>query len=1111
LSELNLSFLGSPHIARSQTGNITFPKRKALALLAYLVIESEHSHSRESLLGLFWPELPTAAAQNNLRVVLSQLRKGMGEESDDSQPYLIGKRFDLGFNPHSDYTLDVTLFLDLVAATRAHQHSNRPDCSECAERLAQAIELVRGEFLEGFSLGDAPAFDEWLFVQRERLHLQITAALEELGTFHERAGNSADAETYVRRLLEFDPLRESAHCQLMRLLADAGQRSAALNQYETCRRLLANELGVAPAPETVLLAEQIRALAPTQTTSQGPRHNLPPALTRFIGRSAESARLQELLTRESGGVLTLTGPGGVGKTRLALQVAHDLANRFSDGVWLVELAGVQDASAVPAAVASALNVVPDARRSLTRMIGDYLRGKSILLVFDNCEHLLEACSQLVTALRLAAPNLAVLATSRTPLRLDEERVVRLRPFPSPVMDSSKTLTVADALQYDSIQLFSNCAAQSLLSFTLDDSNAGSVAQICRNLDGIPLAIELAAARAGSMPVEAIAQRLDQRFRWLDSKTPGKLPRQRTLHALIDWSYDLLDEQEKALFCRLAVFAGGWTLEAAETVSEDEDACADILGRLVDQSLVVFGDDPDRRRYRMHESIHQFALEKLSEMGEEVKTVVYGQHSQTYLTLLASHTDAFWGRTPRESIRIIQRDLDNVRQAWQWALAEHQIGLLEQSASGLARFYVLAGLYEEGWGVFSKAVQIIETLRDSAHAETKVMQVLHARLLTELSDFAMQMGKIEEAVLTAERALSAAGQAGDPGGEARACSVLGMNQITLGHNDLALPILERGLAGTRIAGMTTNEGILLRYIGNVWRQRGDLDREREFLQKALSLQQKAGYLAEEQTVLIWLAFNSHRAARFSNARDYLMQAEKLNTLVGDTSRISKIESGMGVVAAALGQYETARKHFQHVLDLSRQLGDLWMESYILFNLASVNGRLGNEEEAFKEVRAALTAAEEGQFGELAASATIVLGYLLTFPGRRSEAIEAFNSARTQWRTIGRKASEVEAAVGLAGVLFESGDDVRARELVSEVMEFINDKSLQGTEHPIQIYLTCYRILHAGEDCRAESLLVRAFEQMQSIATAIEDETLQKSFLENVPAHRELMQIWQARKG
>jgi predicted ATPase/DNA-binding SARP family transcriptional activator len=1097
LSELNLSFLGSPHIARSQTGNITFPKRKALALLAYLVIESEHSHSRESLLGLFWPELPTAAAQNNLRVVLSQLRKGMGEESDDSQPYLIGKRFDLGFNPHSDYTLDVTLFLDLVAATRAHQHSNRPDCSECAERLAQAIELVRGEFLEGFSLGDAPAFDEWLFVQRERLHLQITAALEELGIFHERAGNSADAETYVRRLLEFDPLRESAHCQLMRLLADAGQRSAALDQYETCRRLLANELGVAPAPETVLLAEQIRALAPTQTTSQGPRHNLPPALTRFIGRSAESARLQELLTRESGGVLTLTGPGGVGKTRLALQVAHDLANRFSDGVWLVELAGVQDASAVPAAVASALNVVPDARRSLTRMIGDYLRGKSILLVFDNCEHLLEACSQLVTALRLAAPNLAVLATSRTPLRLDEERVVRLRPFPSPVMDSSKTLTVADALQYDSIQLFSNCAAQSLLSFTLDDSNAGSVAQICRNLDGIPLAIELAAARAGSMPVEAIAQRLDQRFRWLDSKTPGKLPRQRTLHALIDWSYDLLDEQEKALFCRLAVFAGGWTLEAAEAVSEDEDACADILGRLVDQSLVVFGDDPAGKRYHMHETIRQFAAAKLAELGDEVKMVVFQSHSQLYLSMLEYEEKQLKGINAALAGAALRLEIDNIRQAWHWAVDAASWEQLRRSAPGLAAFYNHLGLPMEG-------VQLLQMGIDSPELEPSTEACILPFLMATQLNLLSSISTLEEILPLIKHLLEITQhrpELAHPEAEAYYSWSLGLlNQDS--EPQKARAYLDRAFASAANINDPELEAFLLCESGRNYLYDGQFEKAVEILQQALAIFKSLEHIPGQAQVYSRLAPAYAEAYNLGPALVCDQEALRLYSQINYRLNLNRAHNNLAETFVLLGAYEQAKEHALKSLSISREQGNKVNEINTLSVYAAILDGLGQTEEAEKQYRTAISTQKELSMNWSLSYSLLDWGDFQLRAGRLTEAEKTFKEALAINSDMDHLRMTTQSK--LAMVYLAQGKTEQALAFASEIWQAVEPERGQGLPFPIKTMFECFTIFQACNDARAKNALDQAADVLKRTADGIEDPEMREAFLNNVPVNRSLQQ-------
>ena len=243
MPELIFSFLGRLQIEHRQLGIITLTNRKALGLLSYLLIESDHAHSREFLLGLLWPNLPTAAAQNNLRVTWAHLQKALGTSASDEQPHLIGDRLSLRFNPLSDHELDVARFGALIEACRLHPHPHPRDCAECAARLTQALELVRGDFLEEFSLDDCEQFDDWLLIQREQFRLQVTSALEQLSEYYERAGQLVDAERSIRRLLEYEPLRESAYRQLMRVLARADRRNAALDVYETCRRMLATELG----------------------------------------------------------------------------------------------------------------------------------------------------------------------------------------------------------------------------------------------------------------------------------------------------------------------------------------------------------------------------------------------------------------------------------------------------------------------------------------------------------------------------------------------------------------------------------------------------------------------------------------------------------------------------------------------------------------------------------------------------------------------------------------------------------------------------------------------------------------------------------------------------
>jgi predicted ATPase len=729
LPELIFSFLGRLQIEHSQLGTIPLTNRKAIGLLAYLLIESDHAHSREFLLGLLWPDLPTAAAQNNLRVTWAHLQKALGTSASGEPPRLIGDRLTLRFNQLSDYELDFARFRTLIEACRLHPHQEQDSCAECAARLAQALELVRGEFMEGFSLGDCLQFDDWLLIQREQCRVQVTSVLEQLAEFHERAGQLAEAERAIRRQLEYNPLSEAAYRKLMRVLARADQRSAALDVYETCRRVLGTELGLAPAVETVTLAEQIRTHALFE--SHATRVDLPPVLTRFFGRQPESARLVDLLSRRTVRLVTLAGPGGVGKTRLAIEVANRMAGVFAHDICFVELAGVADERSVDDAVAAALRLPTNTGRSSTGAILDYLRDKTMFLVLDNCEHFVKACARLVQTLSRDAAGLTVLVTSRIPLHLDEEHVVRLEPFATPAINDAEQLTVADALNFDSVQLFIDRAAQSLLQFSLTDANVLPVVRICQQLDGIPLAIEIAAAQTRALPVAAIAERLGQRFAWLNRQVGETLPRQRTLHTLIDWSYELLNDQARLVLCRLSAFAGGWTLEAAEAVSAPGDPCAEILAELVDHSLVVFGADAERRRYRMHETIRQFAQEQL--IGSDQEADARKRHARYYAQLVSRAAESREGQTLTERLRIVKDDHDNVRRAFEWLLAhdrEQALALVAQLGTKL-NFWELGGFFQEGRRWLQQA---LEGSKGSVSLQRGHALLAAADLSSAISDF-----------------------------------------------------------------------------------------------------------------------------------------------------------------------------------------------------------------------------------------------------------------------------------------------------------------------------------------------------------------------------------------
>ncbi len=926
-------------IEHRRLGTIILTNRKAIGLLAYLLVESDYAHGREFLLGLLWPDLPTAAAQNNLRVTWAQLQKALATSDFDEQPPLIGDRLTLRFNPLSNHELDVARFRALLEASRRHPHADPHDCPECAARLTESLDLVRGDFLDQFSLPNCLQFDEWLLMQRQQFQVQVTAVLEQLAAFHERAGQLAEAERATRRLLEHDPLNEAATRQLMRVLARADQRSAALDAYETCRRLLASELGLAPAVETMMLAEQIRAHAPF--AAQATPTALPPVLTRFFGRQPESARLVDLLSRRTVRLVTLTGPGGVGKTRLAIEVAQRMAGVFAQDICLVELAGVTDEKSVDDAVAAALQL-PTTGRTSTAAIVDYLRHKTMLLVLDNCEHLVKACACLVQTLDREATGLTVLATSRIPLHLDEEHVVRLEPLAWPTISGPEPLTVADALHFDSVQLFTNRATQSLLHFTLTDANVLAVARICQQLDGIPLAIEIAAAQVRALPIEAIADRLGQRFAWLNRQVAGTLPRQRTLHTLIDWSYGLLSRPERSLLRQLAVFAGGWTLAAAEAVSAPGAPCAELLAELVDHSLVVFGADAGQRRYNMHETIRQFAQEQLR--GRDQEAEARERHARYYAGLVTRAAENQDGQTFPERLRTVVDDHDNVGRAFEWLVAhdgERALALVAQL--GALEFWELGGFFQEGRRWLQRA---LERTQGSVSLQRGHALLAAADLSSAITDFDYGLHCVQQAQQLFQ-------QLGDQRGEIDArlkyCDLAAL----AGKETNVQAQAEEALRMAEQIAYTLGIAKARRVLGTI---AYDADRPEAAIQyhlPNLALWRELDSPFELARALINLGVSLLEIGEYAAARQAFEECRDIYQSLGYQRGVALAMHDLGETAYKMGEYANARELLRESLRIRRQLGLPRGYPYSFELLAQVNESEGRYEQAVQLLAAADT--------------------------------------------------------------------------------------------------------------------------------------------------------------
>lgn len=664
MARLRLSLLGAFQASLDGMPLLGFESNKVRALLVYIVLEDQRPHSRESLSALLWPNLPHKQAQNNLRNILSDLRHLLGDHLSEN-PFLIITHDTVQRNPSSDCWVDVDEFQKFTAISG-------PGIQINLNHLRQAVALYQGNFLEGFSVDSLP-FEEWALLKREQFHRQILGALRCLANFSIDCGSYEQACQYASHQAALEPWLEEAYQQWMLALALSGERSEALARYETCRRCLLDELGVEPGEETIHLYRRIRDGGITASRPAKPVfHNLPAQVTSFIGREQEIASIEQLLQKSR--LVTLTGTGGVGKTRLAQQVAHRLNGNYPDGIWLVEFAALADPDLVPLIVTRAIGLREQSPAQAEPLLKDYLKPRSILLIFDNCEHLTTACAGLCDSLLRACPHLALLITSREVLNLPGEVIYRIPSLSLPERISPEAYPPWNAeslMQSEAVRLFVARAEASLPGFVLTAENAPAIEKICRCLDGIPLAIELAAARTQMMQVEEIAIRLDDCFNWLTGGSRAALPRHQTLRACIDWSFSLLSPPERLLLQRLSVFTGGWSLEAAEFICCEKDSgdqnIFELLAQLVNKSLVIADlGSAQQTRYRLLETIRQYAAEKLP--GWQVKTL--RQEYIHYYVQLAERAQAGL-RGPQQPmlLDLLEVELGNIRQALEWCLAE----------------------------------------------------------------------------------------------------------------------------------------------------------------------------------------------------------------------------------------------------------------------------------------------------------------------------------------------------------------------------------------------------------------------------------------------------------
>ncbi|GAA1114923.1 AfsR/SARP family transcriptional regulator [Nocardiopsis metallicus] len=1050
---MRFGVLGPVAVWTTGGAEVAIPERKVRALLADLVLHRGHPVSADRLVEDVWgadahPRSPERALQRKVWA----LRRAL-EEAEPGARDLVRFRAPGYLLDVPAEAVDAGRFHDLVASARTEERTRTR-----ADLLAEALDLWRGPALadladEGFS---RPA--------RTRLEEERLAAVEEHAFARLDLGEYRQVTDVLRELITAHPLRERLVAAHMRALYEDGRQADALAAYTALAERLRGELGIDPGPEAaglhgrILRQEPLRERhsepAKASPAARGPRSGASPGsgplhrpdpgpslgpriplpLTELLGREEDMRRVRSLL--EAARLVTLTGFGGVGKTRLATALAHELDTVPADGARMVEFAAQRTQPGEPASspvsdpaetLAHALGVRDRGGRAPLERLVDALEGQEVLLVLDNCEHVIDPVAELVGALLARLPGLRVLATSREPLGVPGETLHAVGPLPVPPADAAPELIRRSS----AVRLFAARAAASAPGFALSDDNAADIALLTRRLDGIPLALELAATRVRTLGLSGVLCRLDDRFRLLATAQRHLPLRQRTLRAIIDWSWDLLDRDERILLRRLAVFSGGWTPEAAEEVcsggTEEElapEEVLDLLTRLVDRSLVVAADDPrGDRRLHLLESIAEYACQRLHEAGE-AEDVEY-RHALHYTGLAERARDTLFGVEQEQGLRRLDAEAANLRAALDTYVARGAAEPALRLAGAQGWYWYLRGRYREGNRFLARAREI------DAPAEPSLLSVATEGAALA---FAILTGSEDDHAARARAVLGNFDRVVGPAGEdvplerARSALMLGIVLQSRGDQELSEDLVNQAQATFRTRADTWGLAASLVAQSSHTLGRGELRRSGQQAQEALDLFEELGDAWGRMFARITLAVLAEVRGDYPAAtrlrESALAAAERLELWVEASGAVA----GLGRIALLEGDFERADALHGRALEMLRGQGDIANTQYARMGLGLSARRQGRLHEAEAYIREMADWAVRVDWLPGAALALAELGLVDELRGDADLSFELHTQGLTAARGTGDARAVALGLEGIAGARSLSGQDEAAARLL-----------------------------------------------------------------------------------
>jgi predicted ATPase/DNA-binding SARP family transcriptional activator len=924
------------------------PSQAAVALLVYLACHPG-DHARDQLAEMLWADRPAAQSLANLRSILSSLRKAVGD-------VLLVSRQTVGLDPDGNIALDRDQFLTALGPVSITTGNIQP---EDAAGIELALELYRGEFMAGFSLADGRRFDEWLLLEREAHRQAAQSGLVRLIQYSREQADFGRGLHWAEQLVRLDPYDEAARRDMMELAMRAGQRTLGLRGYHELEQLLAEDLEVAPSRTTQALFERFQSLP------SPPPIELPSSGTPFIGREDEIQAITTELGRADNRLITLRGPGGIGKTRLALEIGSRIAaqgaGRFLNGLYFVTLAAVDEPDLFAVNMAERLRFTPDGAKALDEELLDYLREKEVLLILDNLEQLQAAgpqTAQFIAAILAAAPQVKILATSRESLNLQDEFTFDLEGLRGPAAGET------DPETFGAVALFLAAARRAQPRFNPQGAELEQIVQICRRLEGIPLAIELASSWIRQYRPSEILTQLDGSLDFLATRSRAVPERHRSLRAVFEHSWSLLSAAEQDALVRLSIFPASFFAESAALVGEAAPA---HLAALADKSLI----NRDGSRYRLNPLLREFSFDRLK---ADAKTLLAAQASHSaHFNQFAAERHADYQRGDQTgSLNAIELELANVRLAMHDLIDRHLLASVPQGWEGMATFFWVRNRLQEGRSLVQAGLYSL--------AEPG-SPVLRGRLLTWQAEFSMAMAEFEPAAADLAAARDLLQDAGDALAFGRTLECSGRLAYFSADYDDAVRWFEASLAQVDQVDSPSDRAQALTALGNVYAD---------------------GY------------------ADYQQGNAYLDEALAISRAQGDRNGIAKVLINQGSNALVQGSLDEARRLFEESLAAYRELDYGYGVWAALKNLGQIELALSHNDAAESWIREALSLNRDSG-NRLATLRTLtllarVLAGQQSFRAAHNQMLEALELAEA----LQSEHLVVEVLISVGRVMVEAGD-------------------------------------------------------------------------------------------